>query len=155
MLCTVTDPIQNVTPISLNQWYWLPTALLATVVVILVITLCTQRVSVFLVVVVLTIYVVVMCIREVVAEFVDPCTMPETYPDRNADRYIITGHLLTCGLIAYVVAKSTAPMGAKIWTVGVAIMIGLVSVVTREHYTDDVLVTIAILFAIMAVTWRL
>lgn len=155
MLCTIDDPIHSTTSTSLNHWYYLPDILLSISIAILILTLVTSYVSTCMLSVVLVLYLIIMGCRETWARYVYPCTMPETYPGRNADRYIITGHLLAVGLIAYIVVRSTAPSPIKVSAVGIAIIMGLISVITREHYTVDVAVTLPLIFAVIAITWSM
>ena len=149
--CTVNDTIQGVTSYTMNKWYWAPNFYIVLSVVILVVVLiCEYRLHTTwcLVITVIVIYLVIAGIRQFVMMYVDPCIMPDLVPDRDARRFIISGHLLTVGLIAYIIWRVSKSILLKVIMLIAVLSVGPVLVITREHYTSDIMVTWILLLII-------
>lgn len=79
----------------------------------------------------------------------------DSRPDKT--RYVITGHLLTAAVLCYLLiyGKLQVPRSAQVAAVVNTVFMGLASVITREHYTSDILWTwLLLLMGFWVVQWR-
>jgi len=78
----------------------------------------------------------------------------DSRPDKT--RYVITGHLLTAAFLCYLLlyGKVQVPNIAQVASIAITLCMGVASILTREHYTSDVLWTWLLLGVIMGLVNR-
>lgn len=145
--CSIADSIQRHTSSNWNQLWFLPDIVIAAGLI----TLFANRKQLLKRQVLngICVWVALFAIRWMV-EKANPCSMPQTHPGRDSRHFLLTGHLITAAIIAWILATSPAiPRSVVAFATLLAITIGPISILTREHYTRDVVVTWLILLGLL------
>lgn len=138
-----SDPIHRITSADTwNRFWWVPDILLLCQFGLVIFVGEFRPGCGFYVTLALT-YLAIHVIRRMLRNrnMCEIAGQHDSRPDKT--RYIITGHLLTAAFLCYLLiyGKLQVPRSAQVAAVIITVLMGLASVITREHYTSDVLWT--------------
>jgi len=138
-----TDPFHTMTSAAYwNRIWWLPDALLLCQFALIIFAGTFQPRCGFYVKLAL-VYLALHVIRRMLRNraMCEIAGQHDSRPDKT--RYVITGHLMTSAFLCYLLlfGKDQVPRIAQVSSIAITLFMGIASILTREHYTSDVLWT--------------
>jgi hypothetical protein len=148
--CTVKDPLYPITP-NLSKYNMAQDVLLAINFILLFFSTYTSPISYKIYFLTIVYVLIVYQIRKIASDSVN-CTIPDmnkggrTPFDPDIRWYPISGHLLSSGMCTVLIYFNCTNSNLFRISLFLTIALSITSILIREHYTYDIVITYAILY---------